>query len=207
MLAEPASRDAGPSLTAAHARLLADKSLQFELAPAPLPRPSPWAEVIARLIEAVAPFLQYVFWAGVIAIVGGIVFYIVREIVLRPRGDRIEPPAAAAPDLAPAPERAHALLADADRLAAEGRYAEAVHLLLLRSVEDIDAKRPATVRPSMTSRDIAELSVLPEAARTAFTRVAEVVERSFFGGREVDAAGYRHCRDAYEAFAFPKAWT
>ena len=26
-------------------------------------------------------------------------------------------------------------------------------------------------------------------------------ERSFFGGREVDAGGYRHCREAYEAFA------
>jgi len=33
-----------------------------------------------------------------------------------------------------------------------------------------------------------------------------VVEHSFFGGRAVDADGFKECRRAYEAFAFPGAW-
>jgi hypothetical protein len=47
---------------------------------------------------------------------------------------------------------------------------------------------------------------VPAAARTTFAFIAGVVEKSFFGGRGVDAAGYSECRQAYEAFAFPGAW-
>ena len=45
---------------------------------------------------------------------------------------------------------ARARLADADALAAAGRFAEAVHLLLYRSVDDISDRRPGLVRPAMT---------------------------------------------------------
>jgi hypothetical protein len=101
----------------------------------------------------------------------------------------------------------HALLSDADRLAGEGRYAEAIHLLLFRSIEDIDAKRPHAVKPALTSRDILELQALPSAARRALSRLVTTVEWSFFGGRPVDATDFSACRRAYEEFAFPESWS
>ena len=61
-----------------------------------------------------------------------------------------------------------------------GRYSEAAHLLLFRSIEDIDARRPDLVRPALTSRDIAALPRSPARPRRAFARIAMMVERSLF---------------------------
>jgi hypothetical protein len=196
------------SLRAAHARLLADRSLQFQLEAAkPPPDPPDWLRGLFRFLDGAAPALQWLFWGLVALILGAIVWFTAREILLRRRADRVQrAPPLVLGDLQPTAERAQALLGDADRLAAEGRYAEAAHLLLLRSVADIQAARPAALGPSMTSRDIARWEALPGAARGAFARMAEVVERSLFGGRDVDAATYGACREAYAAFALPTAW-
>jgi hypothetical protein len=101
---------------------------------------------------------------------------------------------------------ARALLDEADRLAAAGRYAEAVRLILHRSIEDIEGHRPRLVRPAYTAREIGRLSDIPDNARNVFVGIAGVVEKSFFGGQGLDAAGFADCRKAYEAFAFPGAW-
>ncbi|MBE1528437.1 hypothetical protein GGC65_002893 [Sphingopyxis sp. OAS728] len=101
---------------------------------------------------------------------------------------------------------ARALLAEADALAAEGRYAEAVHLLLYRSVEDIEGRRPGLVKPAMTSRDLAEAEGLPAVARDAFSRIARAVEISLFGGRSIDAGAWQTCRGAYAEMTVPKNW-
>ncbi|HEY0594498.1 DUF4129 domain-containing protein, partial [Sphingopyxis sp.] len=101
---------------------------------------------------------------------------------------------------------ARALLAEADALAAESRFAEAVHLLLYRSVEDIEGRRPGLVKPAMTSRELAEARDLPSVAREAFSRIARAVEISLFGGRAIDAAAWDQCRSAYAEMTVPKNW-
>ena len=101
---------------------------------------------------------------------------------------------------------ARALLAEADALAAEGRFGEAVHLLLYRSVEDIEGRRPGLVKPAMTSRDLAEAHDLPSIARGAFSRIARAVEISLFGGRSIDAGAWEQCRAAYAELTVPKNW-
>jgi len=101
---------------------------------------------------------------------------------------------------------ARALLAEADALAAEGRFAEAVHLLLYRSVEDISDRRPGLVKPAMTSRELAEARDLPSVARGAFSRIARAVEISLFGGRSIDAGAWDQCRTAYAELTVPKNW-
>ncbi|MFI4974593.1 MAG: DUF4129 domain-containing protein [Caulobacterales bacterium] len=214
------SPDAAPSaaaLRAAHARLLADKSLQFHFDAATPPRPPShlphWLQVLGRmlghLVSPVAGLMVYVFWAGVAAAVCAVLFFIGREI-LRTRWPELfkpkAPPRPAPVDWRPDPGAARALLEEADSLAAAGRYAEAAHVLLHRSIADIEGHRPRLVRPALTSRDIAVHQDLPPPARTAFSTIAAVVERSFFGGRDVDAGGFAECRRAYEAFAFPGAW-
>jgi hypothetical protein len=106
------------------------------------------------------------------------------------------------PDGAPV----RAWLAEADALAAKGRYAEAIHLLLFRSVEDIARRRPQVVRPALTSRELAAAPGVPGSARALFARIAAGVEASLFGGRAVDEEGWVMARAAYADFALPGAW-
>lgn len=105
-----------------------------------------------------------------------------------------------------APERAQALalLEEADRLAAAGRFDEATHLLLERSVGQIAAARPDWVEPSSTARELAALPALPEAARAAFGVIAERVERSLFALRSLGADDWQAARAAYADFALQR---
>ena len=93
------------------------------------------------------------------------------------------------------------MLDDADRLAAEGRFDEATHLLLQRSVGQIAAARPEWLEPSSTAREIAALPALPEPARHAFGVIAERVERSLFALRRLGPDDWQAARAAYADFA------
>lgn len=116
-------------------------------------------------------------------------------------------PKAAAPEpetWAPDRDAALALLDDADRLAAAGRFGEAAQLLLHRSVAQIAAARPDLVLPASTARELAALPALPENARGAFAAIAERVERAFFALRELDAQDWTIARAAYSEFALAR---
>ncbi|MEY4270463.1 MAG: hypothetical protein RLZZ58_1679 [Pseudomonadota bacterium] len=102
--------------------------------------------------------------------------------------------------------RARELLTEADALAADGRYEEAVHLLLWRSLEDIDRRRPDFVRPALTSREIAAAQTLPAVARGAFAAIARAVEHSLFGGNKLGAADWTACRTAYADLTVARNW-
>ncbi|HTX51255.1 MAG TPA: DUF4129 domain-containing protein [Caulobacteraceae bacterium] len=200
------------ALRAAHARLLQDRSLQFDFTAPPPPKPPPnlgWLKPLIQFLAGVVHLLGYVFWGFVALAVVALVIFIAMEIA-RTRWPSLRrrraPPRLAPVDWRPDAAAARALLEDADRLAAEGRYAEAARILLHRSIDDIEGRRPRLVQPAYTAREIARLDDLPSAARSTFAFIAEVVERSLFGGREVDAAGFAECRQAYEQFAFPGAW-
>ena len=109
-------------------------------------------------------------------------------------------------DWAPAEAGARSWLEEADALAREGRFAEAIHHLLFRSIEDIANRRPALVRPALTSRELAASEGIPARARTLFAGIARVVERSLFGGRAVNEGEWLEARSAYSDFALPAAW-
>lgn len=112
-------------------------------------------------------------------------------------------PARAAPEAAWTPDHAAALvlLEDADRLAAQGRFDEAAHLLLQRSVGQIAAARPDWLHPASTAREIAGLPGLPESARAAFAVIAARVERSLFALRPLAREDWLAARGAYADFA------
>ena len=101
----------------------------------------------------------------------------------------------------PATADALALLEDADRLAAEGRFDEATHLLLKRSVAQIAAARPDLVEPATTARELSALTALPDTARNAFATIAGRVERSLFALRRLGAEDWKAAREAYSDFA------
>lgn len=110
------------------------------------------------------------------------------------------------PTWAPEAAPARSWLSEADALADQGLYAEAVHHLLFRSVEDLARRRPRLVRPALTSRELAAAEAVPPAARDLFARIARLVERSLFGGRAVDAGDWSTARAAYADFVLPGTW-
>jgi hypothetical protein len=199
---------------AIHARLMRDRSMQFEFSAAPKP-PSfdtpEWLKVLGRwilhMVKLISPVAGIIFWGCVALAVAAVLYLILRDLMgVRFPGRRTARARPAPTDWRPEVWKAKALLEDADRLAAQGRFEEATRLLLTRSIEDIDEKRPRLVRPGLTARDIAALEDLPPAARAAFAPIAEAVERSLFGGRSLDAATFSRCRGEYEAFALPPVW-
>ncbi len=198
-----AGRPTPDGVAQAHEAMLANKSLQFDFTRIKAPERSEAPKWLGDLFEGLAPLLTVMFWVVLALVVIAILYFIAREIITV-RFERHQVRDHLTKDMnawRPSVEQAKVLLADADALAAEGRFAEAAHLLLLRGVQDIRDQRPGLLRPAFTSRDIAALEELSDHARRAFGAIASVVERSFFGGREVDAAGWSDCRRAYEDFA------
>jgi uncharacterized protein DUF4129 len=187
-------------LAAAHQVLRHTRGLQLDFAAMPAsPPPPPWLKVVLHALQAMAPVMGYIFWGGVIAGAAFLVWIAVRDLI--PIRHRRRAPSAPT-DWRPAPEAARALLEEADALAEVGRFGEAIHLLLFRSIEDLSAKRPGAIPVAFTSRDIATTAPMPEGARGAFARIAAAVEHSFFGGRAAQAEDFRRCRNDYAAFAF-----
>ena len=198
--------DAG-DFAAAHDRLRADTALQFDMPQAQPPPPPP--QWLINLFEAVGPYIEYIAWGLLILAALALLYVIIRHFIANglPFGRSAKVASTdAEPEWRPEAGPARQLLAEADALAAAGHYAEAVHLLLHRSVEEIERRRPHLIRPALTSRDIAAASALPDDARRVFSGIAAIVETSLFGGRAVDAAGWHSARTAYEDFALPQAW-
>ena len=192
-------------LAAAHQALLKTPGVQFDFQKSPETKPPEWLEPLFAFLQLIAPVLQVLFWGGLIVGAALILFFIVREFAPESwfRGRKTTVPVT---DWRPEPGKARALLEDADTLAAADRFDEAIHLLLFRSIDDLVARRPGAVSPALTSRDISTLRVLPEDARTAFARLAQAVERTFFGGRAADADAFGQARADYQAFAFAEGW-
>lgn len=203
--AEAASN--GQSLAAAHRELLTNSALQFHFAEVKPPPPTPaWLKALGEFLQAIGPFMSYVFWIGVAVMAAGVVYFIVREIFRRLPGTAGATSATttAAPivEFRPTKARAQALLEEADRLAREGRYDEAVRVLLHRSINDIEDAFPALVAPSFTAREIGGLDQLSARGRDVFARIARSVEKSLFGGRPVEASEFADCRRVYADFVF-----
>jgi hypothetical protein len=198
------------TFAAAHKALRADPTFQFDLKPPPPDPPPPeWFAWVARFFELLGPFLKYLLWGGLIVGLGLILWFVIREFIRYRKPAKVAG-AGKALDLEawkPDAKRARVLLADADKLAAEGLYAEAAHLLLWRSIDEIEERKPRLIAKAYTSRDIASLEQLPGSARQAFRLIAAHVEMNLFGGRPLNASAWGECRSAYEQVAFPDNWT
>jgi hypothetical protein len=201
----------------AHRALLQDGSIQFEMDSAPAPAPAPeqseppaWLEWLSDLLANGGPVFKFFLWTVIALIVLAIIYAVARWAsgggfdIFR-RRKKIAAEAEESWAIAEAPARA--LLAEADRLAAAGRFSEAAHLLLYRSIEEIDRRQPEVVRPALTSRDIARAPQLPPGPRSAFARIAMAVERSLFGGLSLIETDWQSCRTAYEEFALAREWS
>ncbi|MBV1917411.1 MAG: hypothetical protein KUG65_05035 [Sphingomonadaceae bacterium] len=155
-------------------------------------------EPIGKALGMPWPTIQIVLIA-----LGVLLALLVAWMVLRPLIERVmaRGPAPQEEEWEPARDAAAALLEDADRLAQAGRYDEAVHLLLKRSVHHIAQGRPEWLHPASTAREIAQFPMLPEGARNAFSKIAVHVERSLFALHGLDETDWKAARAAYADFA------
>lgn len=215
---EIAAADSADGMLRDWQALRADPDIQFAPVEMPAPpepsEPPEWlrdlGEFLGRLFtpigDAISGFGRFLGLSAqgltwmIIAIGAAILVYLLWRLLepfFKRRRDAEQP----APEWTPDAGEALALLDDADRLAAEGRYDEATHLLLKRSVGQIAAARPDWLEPSSTAREIAALPALPQAARGAFATIAERVERSLFALRSLTADDWHAARAAYAEFA------
>ncbi len=209
----PGAQIAGATAAADVARdwqaVRADGDIQYAPLPPIKPPETPgWLEALGewlrRLLEPLGkaigvswPVIENVLIAVALLCVLAILWRLLQPLLARLRAE----PAEAAPEWSPDRAAAVALLEDADRLAGEGRYAEAVHLLLQRSVGHIAEARPDWLLPASTAREIAAFPMLPERARQAFGTIATRVERSLFALRELQREDWSVARAAYADFA------
>jgi len=153
------------------------------------------------LLEPIAPVLPWVLYLGLFALVILILSPLVRALIVSKVErfffrDRLK----ADTPWRPTAEAAAALIGEIDALAEKGAYDEAVHLLLKRSVADLNAYRPDLVRKHYSARDIGRHPLLPEDARPAFAEITGWTEKSFFAGIRVGREGFEACRRAYVDF-------
>jgi hypothetical protein len=110
-------------------------------------------------------------------------------------------PAAVRPRPAPEPNRPITPAGNPEQLAREGRFAEAIHALLLRAVAESDA---VSGKPALTSRELLRSILLGREVQAALTALVAAVERVYFGGRPAGAAEYdaslAHYRQVHEAW-------
>ncbi|MEZ6002194.1 DUF4129 domain-containing protein [Hyphomonas sp.] len=184
---------------------------EWEAEPLTPPDPPPqWLKWLGDLLGNLSPLFQFMFYAVIAAVVAGFLYFVFGEAIrvrFGKRGDgKVDQGDDVLVDVRPDASVARGLLEEADALALAGKFAEAVHLLLFRSIEDIQTRLEGGVPKSLTAREIGGLRNLPEQAKRGLDPIIRIVERSFFGGRAVDSEGWQAARASYEDFAFGEGW-
>lgn len=92
-------------------------------------------------------------------------------------------------------------LGAADGLAAHGRFAEAMHVLLLHALAVIRRRLDEPFADSMTSREILRSRQLPDGLRAPLREVVGRVEWSYFGEHPAARDDYAACRASFATLA------
>lgn len=206
------SAETTPDFDAIHQELLKDRDLQFDRpenpeAPAPDAEEDGYRSPFGGALNALGPLMQVLFWSLIVFLVGGLLALMGRSAFQARRTDQRDNGGAKAVtdnlrQDRPSMALAQARLEEADRLASEGHFAEAVHTLLFRSIDDIEAERKAGLASSLTAREISSLEGVSSAARKALSPINALVEKGIFGAKPLGASDYASAREAYTEFAF-----
>ena len=201
----------------AHKALSRDFSYQQELpdlpdAPSDFEAPE-WLRVLGQILDAIfsflGPILQVLLIGAGVVLLLYILFSIGRAFYERRHRmaelmRRRPQPKETLDDVDMRPDEAFArnLLEEADRLAALGKFGEAVRTLLHSSIEDMRERVRQRIGIAMTAREIGRIGSMPDTSRSALQRIIHKVEISVFGHSEVLEADYKDARADYSTFAF-----
>ncbi len=104
------------------------------------------------------------------------------------------------PEAAPAAAAARMDAAQiaAEDLARQGNFGEAMHIMLLQSVNEMRRRLDISIAASLTSREILyRVNLAPEAG-AALADIIRRVEISYFGGYQPEEAEYQACLRSFE---------
>jgi hypothetical protein len=93
------------------------------------------------------------------------------------------------------------VLAAADDLARQGRFVDAMHVLLLQGLADIRRHLGEQFADSLTSREILRSTKLSEAGREPLRDIVRRVEWTYFGKHPAEREDYLACRASFDALA------
>lgn len=93
------------------------------------------------------------------------------------------------------------VLEAADDLAAQGRFVEAMHVLLLQALAEIRVRLNEQFADSLTSREILRSKQLSDELRHPLRDVVSRVEWSYFGEHPAEQNDYLACRSSFAALA------
>jgi hypothetical protein len=161
-------------------------------------KPSKWWAKVAAIL---GPIMRVLGWVLLTAIVLGLIYY--AATWSGGLGWKRKEEAAGADQMAPVAFDGRSVkdwLREAEALAEQGRYAEAVHFLLFSSFDDIRKSLNTALRPAWTSREILRDVPLRSSAQTALSMLVETVESSEFAGRDIGSVDFYRCRDTYAKF-------
>jgi hypothetical protein len=91
------------------------------------------------------------------------------------------------------------VLGAADQLAAQGRFVEAMHVLLLQALAEIRRRLDEEFADSMTSREILRSTQLSDDLRGPLREVVARVEWTYFGEHPAARDDYLACRSSFGA--------
>jgi hypothetical protein len=141
-------------------------------------------------------------WVALALAVAGSLGFIASQIAESRRRAKPIPAAAAAeaPAAKDAPWSADRLLSEADACAAQGRYRDAVHYVLLAAMAHVASRFRDGAPESATSRELLRAAELQSQERTALRDLVSRADRAWFGfhpsGAD-DYAGARHCLETF----------
>lgn len=154
---------------------------------------------LLRLLDKVREMAKILLAASIIIIAIVIVLHLRENLWSLSRAKRLEFKRNEAEARSAALERMEYSQAEADELARAGSFAEAMHVLLLRSVNEMRARLSSPIASSLTSREIlGRLAMSPE-ERAVFARIVGGVEISRFGAHNPGEDEYLECRRNFDA--------
>ena len=143
-------------------------------------------------------FVRVLLWIAVIAGAGVLAYYVYEILPASMTGRQQWEDAA--DGAAGAARRADAAArAAADELAAQGRFVEAMHVLLLQGLDDMRMRLDLRFADSLTSREIVSRADAPAGAKAALRDIIQWVELAYFGDHPVDRDDYDACRRSFVA--------
>lgn len=155
---------------------------------APESRELPSVDIDPPDVSGVAVVIRALMWIGLAVVVVLVLMWVVQNVA-DPRGPPVEMdpagPVAAAVVLTDEP------LEDATALAAQGRYGDAIHALLLRTLAILSEEQ--TLPRSWTSREIVARTGLSETVQRGVVDLVDATEISLFGGRDAELEDYQQC--------------
>ena len=182
-----------PEIEKARIGVMADADLQLQL-PSGAEPPDGWNFSLPDI-----PIPPALLWTILIAGVLAIVFYLFKDALplwLRAREGNWQ-----APNLDPGKLQSRSAveaMQAADELARQGRYVEAMHMLLLKSLADMRQQLSLHFAESLTSREILRKVALSEAGQAALRDIIARVEWTYFGEHEAEASDYEACRGRFD---------